>query len=80
MFAVTEEEAGVAGGAEAGGEDIFFAEAGGEELRAIGFGEIEVNVFGRRLVAWGHHVEPLKRVGFFAGARLVEIVSGIGEL
>jgi len=49
-------------------------------LGAIGFGEIEVNVFGRGLVAGGHHVEPLKRIGLFAGAGLVEIIGGIGEL
>jgi len=27
-----------------------------------------------------HHVEPLKRIGLFAGAGLVEPVGGIGEL
>ena len=80
LLAVAEEERGVAGGAEAGGKDIFFGEAGGEELRAIGFCEIEVNVFGRRLVAGGHPVEPLERIGLFAGARLVEKIGGIGEL
>ena len=80
MFAVAEEERGVAGGAEAGGEDIFFADAGGEELGAIGFGEIEADVFRRRLVAGGHHVEPLKRIGFFAGAGLVEKIGGVSEL
>jgi len=53
LFAVAEEERRVAGRAEAGGEDIFFGEAGGDELGAIDFGEIEANVFGRRLVAWG---------------------------
>ena len=80
MLAVAEEERGVAGGAEARGKDIFFKEAGGEELGAIGRGEIEVNVFRRRLVARRHHVEPLKRIGFLAGVRLVEIVCGVGEL
>ena len=29
LFAVAEEERGMAGGAKAGGEDIFFGEAGG---------------------------------------------------
>jgi len=80
LFAVAEEERGMAGGAEAGREDIFFAEAGGEELGAIGFGEIEADVFGWRLVAGGHHVEPLERIGFFAGARLVEEIGGVGKL
>src|SRR5215475_13887922 len=31
-------------------------------------------------MAGGHHVEPLEGIGFFAGARLVEIVGGVGEL
>ena len=70
----------MAGGAKARRKDTFFGDSGGEKLRAIGFGEIEVNVFGRGLVAGGHHVEPLERVGFFAGVRLVEIIGGIGEL
>ncbi len=70
----------MAGGAEAGGKDVAFAKAGGEELGAICFGEIEVNVFGRGLMARRHHVEPLKRIGFFAGAGFVEIVGGVGEL
>ena len=80
LFAVAEEERGMAGGAEAGRKDIFFVNAGGEELRAIGFGEIEADVFGRRLVAGRHHVKPLERIGFFAGAGLVEIVGRGGEL
>jgi len=70
----------VAGGAKAGGEDVFSKEAGGEELGAIGFGEIEANVFRGRLVAGRHHVEPLKWVGLFAGAGFVEIICGVGEL
>ena len=80
MFAVAEEERGVAGGAEAGGEDIFFGEAGGEELGAICFGEIEVNVFGRGLMARRHHVEPLEGIRFFAGAGFVEKIGSVGEL
>jgi len=80
LFAIAEQERGVTGGTKAGGEDIVFAKAGGEELRAIGFGEIEANVFGRRLVARRHHVEPLERIGFFAGAGLVEEIGGVGEL
>ena len=49
-------------------------------MRAIGFAKIEMNVFRRRLVAGGLHVEPLERIGLFARAGLVEIVCGIGEL
>ena len=70
----------MAGGAEIGRENVFFAEACSEELGAIGFGEVEANVFGRRLVAGRHHVEPLKRIWFLTGARFVEVVGGIGEL
>ena len=56
LFAVAEEEVGVAGGAEVADEDVLGAEAGGEELGAIGFFQIEEDVFGPGLVAWGHHV------------------------
>lgn len=56
----------MAGGAEPGGKDIFFAETASEELGAIGFAQIEVDVSGRGLMAGGHHVEPLKRIGLFA--------------
>ena len=56
------------------------AQAGGEELRAIGFGKIELDIARRWLVARGHHAEPLQRIGLIAGARLIEIVGGIGEL
>ncbi len=80
LFAVAEEERGVAGGAEAGGKDIFFGEAGGEELRAIGFAQIEANVFWGRLVAGRHHVEPLEGIRFFAGAGFVEKIGSVGEL
>ena len=31
-------------------------------------------------MARGHHVEPLERIGFFAAARFVEVIGGIGEL
>jgi len=80
LFAVAEEEIGVAGGAEIADEDILGAEAGGEELGKIGFFQVEEDVFGRGLVAWGHHVEPLDRVGFVAGAEFVEPIGGVGEL
>ena len=70
----------MAGGAEVADEDIFREQAGGQELRAIGFAKIEMNVFRRRLVAGGLHIEPLERIGFFAGAGFIEIVRGIGKL
>ena len=39
-----------------------------------------MHAFGGRLVARGHHVEPLEGVGLLTGAGLVEIVGGIGKL
>ena len=78
--AVAEEQIGVAGGAEIAGENILRPQAGSEELRAIGFAQIQVNILRRRLVARRLHIEPLEGIGLFAGARLVEIVRGIGEL
>ena len=80
LFAVAEEEIGVAGGAEIADEDVLGAEADGEELGAIGFFQVEEDVFGRWLVAGGHHVEPLDGIGFVAGAEFVEPGGGIGEL
>jgi len=80
LFAVAEEEVGAAGGAEVAREDVLGAEAGGEELSAVGFLQVEADVFGRGLVAGGHHVEPLDWVGFVAGAEFVEPVGGVGEL
>ena len=80
LFAVAEEEVGAAGGAEVADEDVLEAEAGGEELGAIGFFQVEEDHFGRGQVAWGHHVKPLDGVGFVAGAEFVEPVGGLGEL
>ena len=80
LFAVAEEEAGVAGGAEIADENVLGAETDGEELGAIGFFQVEEDVFGRGLVTWGHHVEPLDGIGFVAGAEFVEPIGGIGEL
>jgi len=70
----------VAGGAEIAYKDVFFEKAGSYELRAIGFAKIEMDVLRGRLVAGRFHVEPLERIGLFAGAGLVEIVGSIGEL
>ncbi len=78
--AVAEEELGVASGAEAAEENILRAQAGGEELRAVGFGKIEVDIERRGLVARGRHAEPLQRIRLIARSRLIEIAGGIGEL
>jgi hypothetical protein len=80
LLAVTEEQAGAAGGAEVADKDVLFAQTGGQELGTVGFAEVEANVFWRRLVTRGHHVEPLEGIGLFAGAGLVEPVGGIGKL
>ena len=77
---MAEEEVSAASGAKPARKDILRAQAGGEELRAIGFGEIEADIARRGLVARGHHAEPLQRIGFVAGARLIEIRGGIREL
>ena len=80
LFAVAEKEFGVAGGAEVANESVLGAEAGGEELGAVCFFQVEEDVFGRGLVSWGHHVEPLDGIGFVAGAEFVEPFGGVGEL
>ena len=80
FFAVAEKEVGTAGGAEVADEDVGGEEASAQELRAIGFAEVEEDVFGRGLVAWGHHVEPLDGIGFVAGAEFVEPFGGFSEL
>jgi hypothetical protein len=78
--AMAEEKIGAAGGAKIAGKNILRAQARDQELRAIGFAKIEVNILWRGLVAGGLHVEPLERIGLFAGAGFVEIVRGISEL
>ena len=70
----------MAGGAEVDGVDVLGAEAGVQELGAVGFAEVEKDAFGRGLVAGGHHVEPLDGVGLVAGAEFVEVGGGVGEL
>ena len=49
-------------------------------MRAVCLAKIEANIFWGRLVARRGHVEPLNGVGLVAGARLVEIIVGIGKL
>jgi len=77
---VTEEQAGVAGGAEVADVDIFREKTRGHELRTVGFAKIEIDVLRRRLVAGRLHVEPLEGIGLFAGAGFIEVVGSIGEL
>ena len=80
FFTVAKEEVATAGGTEVADENIFRAEAGGDELRAIGFAQVEEKILGRRLMAGGHLIQPLDGVGFVAGAKFVEEVGSIGKL
>jgi len=70
----------VAGGAEIADKNVVRPESGGEELRAIGFFQVQEYVFGRGLVAWRHPIEPLDGIGFLAGAEFVKPVGSVGEL
>jgi hypothetical protein len=56
------------------------AQAGVEELGAIGFFQIEQDILRGRLVAGGHPVEPLERVGLVAGSEFVKPVGSVWEL
>ena len=80
FFAITKEEVAMARGAEIADEDIGGTEASAQELGTIGFAEVEEDVFGRGLVARGHHVEPLDGIGFVSGAEFVEPVGSFREL
>jgi hypothetical protein len=79
FFAITEKKIAPTGGAQIAHKDVFCMEASIEELGAVGLAKIEIDVFGGRLVAGGHHGEPLERVGLVAGARFVEAFRGVGE-
>src|SRR6201984_553250 len=80
FFAVAEQQTGVTGGSEVARENVAFAKASGEELRAIGFAQVEANVVGRGLVSRRHHVEPLQGVRLFSGAQFVEVFCGVCKL
>jgi len=60
-------------------EDVGARRPAPRKLAAIGFAEIEEDIFGRGL--WpGHHVEPLDGVGLVAGAEFVKPFGGFGKL
>lgn len=80
FFPVGEEEVRTAGAAKIHDMDVARLQSGGEELGAIGFAEVEEDVFRRRLVAGRGHVEPLERIRFVSGPKLIEIGGGVGEL
>ena len=78
--AVAKQEVAAAGGAEFALEDVFRTEAGAQELGAIGFRQVEQDIFRPRLVARRHHVEPLDGIRLVAGAEFLEPFWGIGKL
>lgn len=80
FFAIAEKKIAAASGAEVADKDVLGAKADFEELRAVGFAQIEEHVFGGRLVAGRHHVEPLQRVGLVTGAKLVKPFGSLREL
>ena len=80
FFAITEEKVAAAGGAQAVDEDVGSTDSGAKKLGAIGFAEIEEDVFWWRLVAGRHPVQPLDGIGLVTGAEFVEPFGGFGEL
>ena len=80
FLAMTEKKTAMAGSAKIAEENIFVPQTGGKKLRTIGFRYVEANMFVRRLMPRRHHVQPLQRIGFFAGAEFIKIFRGIGEL
>ena len=80
LLAVAEEKIVAAGGAKIADENILRAKAGVEELRTVGFFQVETHVFGRRLVAGGLPIQPLERVGLVASEQLVEPLGSVLEL
>jgi hypothetical protein len=80
FFAIAEKKIESAGGAKVADKDVLFAEAGVEELGAVGLAKIEEDILGGQLVARRHHGEPLERVGLVAGAKFVEPFGSVGKL
>jgi len=72
FLAIAEKKVAAAGGTEVADENIFGVDTGVEKLSAVGFAQVEQNVFWRWLMAGRTHVEPLKRIGFIAGAEFIE--------
>jgi len=48
------------------------SDTGGEELGAVGFAQVQQDVAGWRLMAWGLHVQPLQGIWLVTSAQLVE--------
>src|SRR5437667_9047940 len=76
FLAMTEKKTAMAGSAKIAEENIFVPQTGGKKLRTIGFRYVEANMFGRRLMPRRHHVQPLQRIGFFAGPGFIKIFRG----
>ena len=80
FLAVAEEKVATAGGAQAADEDVGGTDASAKKLGAIGFAEVEEDVFGRGLMARRLHIQPLNGIGLVTSAEFVEPLGGIGEL
>lgn len=80
FLAVAEQQIVAARGAQIADENIPWTYASIEKLRTVGSAQIEQHTFWRRLVPRRHHVEPLQRIRFIAGAQLIEEFRRIREL
>src|SRR6516164_7827148 len=80
FFPVTKEKIRAATCAQATREKVGLNKTGGEELRSVGFAEIQMYLLWRRLVPGRTHVQPLQGIRFVAGEGLVKIFRRIGKL
>ena len=80
FLAVAEEKVAAAGRAEAADEDVGGTDASAKELGAIGFAEVEEDVFERGLMARRHHIQPLNGIGLVTSAEFIEPFRSLGEL
>jgi len=80
FFPVAEQQIGTAARTQIAGKDIFTGNASFQELQSIGFGQVQEDFFGRRLVTRRHPVQPLQRVRLVPGAQLIEEFGGVRKL
>lgn len=77
---IAEEEIAATGGTPIADKNVAGEQAGFQKLCAIGFAQIEENVFRRRLMARRRHSEPLQGIGLVAGTHFVKPFPGVWEL
>ena len=80
FFAIAEEKIAAAGGAKVADKNVFLSDARIQKLPAIGFAQVEKNVFRRGLASRRRHAEPLQWIGRISGAQLIKPLCGIREL